>query len=50
MDDIESFIERRLLGRKGKLPLIHFKCDEVGHFVARCPNKRKSDINNNNDI
>jgi hypothetical protein len=24
---------------KGKIPLIYFSCEEVGHIVARCPNK-----------
>ena len=24
---------------RGKFPLICFSCEEVGHIVARCPNK-----------
>ena len=24
---------------KGKIPLIYFSCEEVGHIAARCPNK-----------
>ena len=25
---------------KGKLPIICFNCNEVGHIAARCPKKR----------
>ena len=25
---------------KGKLPIIYFNCNEVGHIAARCPKKR----------
>lgn len=25
---------------RGKIPLIFFTCDEVGHIIARCPNKQ----------
>ena len=25
---------------KGKLPIIYFNCNEVGHISARCPEKR----------
>ena len=24
---------------KGKVPLIYFSCEEIGHIAARCPNK-----------
>ena len=24
---------------KGKIPLIYFSCEEIGHIAARCPNK-----------
>ena len=26
---------------RGKIPLIFFSCEEVGHIVTRCPNKRE---------
>ena len=28
---------------KGKIPLIYFSCEEVGHIAARCPNKDSDD-------
>ena len=28
---------------KGKAPLIYFSCEEIGHIVARCPNKQRKD-------
>lgn len=28
---------------KGKTPLIYFSCEEIGHIVARCPNKKRKD-------
>lgn len=40
---------RRLLRDKGKLPLIYFKCNEFGDFVARYPNKSKSGRNDKKD-
>ena len=47
MDDIDVSLSRRLprdKGKfKGKLPLIYFKCHEVGHFEGKCPNKRRND-------
>ena len=46
-DDIEVLLARKLSrgkGKlKGKLPLICFKCKEVGNIESRCPNTRKSD-------
>jgi hypothetical protein len=45
IDDIEALLARRLSrGKdkfKGKLPLIYFKCDGVGHFVGKCPNRER---------
>ena len=29
--------------------MICFKCNKVGHFSAKCPNKRKYDRNGRND-
>ena len=28
---------------KGKVPLICFSCEEIGHIAARCPNKQNND-------
>ena len=40
---IEAFLARKYSrGRgkyKGKVPLIYFSCEEIGHIAARCPNK-----------
>lgn len=49
MDEPETLLARRLSrgkGKyKGKLPLICFKCNEVGHFAAKYPNRNTSDKN-----
>jgi hypothetical protein len=26
---------------RGKLPLICFNCDDIGHFANKCPHKKK---------
>ena len=49
LEAIETLLARRLPKGKGKykdkVPLIFFSCEEVGHIVARCPNKEsKYDI------
>ena len=28
---------------KGKIPLIYFSCEEVGHIATRCPNKESNE-------
>ena len=28
---------------KGKVSLIYFSCEEIGHIAARCPNKQSKD-------
>ena len=28
---------------KGKVPLIYFSCEEIGHIADRCPNKQRKD-------
>ena len=42
-DEEYSYFMRKIkIGKgkfKGKLPLICFGCDEVGHFAEKCPNK-----------
>ena len=43
LEVVEALLARKYLkGRgkyKGKAPLIYLSCEEVGHIVARCPNK-----------
>lgn len=53
-DDLE-FIEALLARRfpkgkgkyKGKIPLIFFSCEEVGHIATRCPNREGKEENKN---
>ena len=33
---------------KGKIPLIFFSCEEIGHIAARCPNKEDGDEKKHN--
>ena len=48
VDQLEALLARRFhkgKGKfKGKLPIIFFNCNEVGHIVARCPNKKNNRI------
>ena len=43
VDQLEALLERRFhrgKGKyKGKLPIICFNCNEVGHIAARCTKK-----------
>lgn len=47
IEAIEALLARRYpkgKGKyKGKIPLICFSCEEVGHIAARCPNKEDKD-------
>ena len=47
LEVVEALLERKYYrGRgkyKGKFPLIYFSCEEIGHIVARCPNKQSKD-------
>ena len=49
LDELEALLARKLSRGKGKykgeFSLICFKSNEVGRFVAKCPNKSKSDRN-----
>ena len=49
LEAIEALLVRRYLkgkGKyKGKIPLIYFSCEEVGHIFARCPNREDKDEN-----
>ena len=55
MDSDLEFVEALLAkkysrskGRyKGKIPLICFSCEEVGHIAAKCPNKENKDEKKN---
>ena len=44
VDQLEALMARRFhrgKGKfKGKLPIMCFNCNEVGHIVARCPKKK----------
>ena len=44
VDQLEALLARRFhrgKGKfKGKLPIICFNCNEVGHIAARCPEKK----------
>ena len=36
-------IQEEEVNNKGKVPLICFSCEEIGHIAARCPNKKNKD-------
>jgi hypothetical protein len=44
-EEVANFIKRLNKGTngkyRGKLPLICFNCDGIGHFVNKCPHKKK---------
>ena len=44
IEQLEAILERRFhrgKGKfKGKLPIICFNCNEIGHIAARCPEKK----------
>ena len=46
-EDLEALLAKRKVKRKarlrGKIPLIFFSCEEVGHILARFPNKEDKD-------
>ena len=33
---------------KGKLPIIYFSCNKIGHIAARCPNREDTDESKEN--
>ena len=47
LEIVESLLTKkysRSKGRfKGKIPLIFFSCEEIGHIATKCPNKEKKD-------
>src|SRR5271154_3436090 len=47
LEELEALMARRLSrgkGKfKGKLPIICFSCNKVGHIAARCPDKNEKD-------
>ena len=49
LEVIEALLARKYSrGRgkyKGKVPLIFFSCEEIGHIAARCPNNQNNDEN-----
>ena len=50
LDELEALIAK-IFGRgrgkyKGKLPIIYFACNKVGHIVARCPVREDKDERN----
>jgi hypothetical protein len=44
-EEVANFVERLNKGTngryRGKLPLICFNCDSIGHFANKCPHKKK---------
>jgi hypothetical protein len=44
-DEVANFVRRLNKGTndryRGKLPLIYFNCDGIGHFDNKCPHKKK---------
>jgi hypothetical protein len=44
-EEVAKFVKRQNKGTndryKGKLPLICFNCDGIGHFSNKCPHKKK---------
>ena len=52
LEVVEALLARKYSkGRgkyKGKIPLICFSCEEVGHVVARCPNREDKDEKKSN--
>ena len=44
-EEVANFVKRLNKGSngryRGKLPLICFNCDGIGHFTNKCPHKRK---------
>lgn len=51
-DDLEALMARRLprvKGKyKGKLHVIYFSCNKVGHIATRCPNRDEKDERKDN--
>ena len=37
---LEALVARIFCKGKGKLPIICFNCNEIGHIAARCPEKK----------
>jgi hypothetical protein len=44
-EEVANFVKRLNKGTngryRGKLPLICFNCDGIGHFANKCPHKKK---------
>ena len=44
-EEVANFVKRLNKGTngkyRGKLPLIRFNCDGIGHFANKCPHKKK---------
>jgi hypothetical protein len=50
-EEVTNFVRRLNKGTdgryRGKLPLICFNCDGIGHFANKCPHKKKINAEGN---
>jgi hypothetical protein len=53
-EEVANIVRRRNKGTggryKGKIPLIFFNCDGIGHFAKKCPHKKKMNYEGDSKI